>query len=166
MKKTPLLLCAFAALLALPASPAIADEGRIPIYGPTTITAPGHYVLTRDIVSTTNPVILIQADDVTLDLNGRMISSGSTLNYLVQIADGNTNVSIRNGRLSGGNYGIYYTSTVARTRVRIENVEVQGTNSSAIYVFGAEFVEVVGCRISSARTPSLCAKSRASGIRP
>jgi len=37
------------ALVILPAAPIQADEARIPIFQPTTITQPGHYVLTRDI---------------------------------------------------------------------------------------------------------------------
>ncbi len=40
---------------------------------PTTITAPGHYVLTRDISAASGPVLDIQADGVTVDGNGHTI---------------------------------------------------------------------------------------------
>ena len=40
-------------------APAFADEGRIPIYEKTTISAPGSYVVTRDIVIDTDYAIRI-----------------------------------------------------------------------------------------------------------
>src|SRR5438034_320997 len=64
-------------LAALAAGPLIADEGRIPVFAPTVITQPGYYVLTRDISVSGGHVITIQANNVTLDLNGRtIVSSG------------------------------------------------------------------------------------------
>lgn len=58
-------------------------EPRTPIEAPTTITAPGSYYLTRNIVQTGNSDgVVIVADNVTLDLNGFTISGGRTGVYV------------------------------------------------------------------------------------
>src|SRR5438093_788677 len=93
---------------------ALADEGRIPIFQPTTITQPGHYILTRDVAAASGPLLVIQADHVTLDLNGRMVSSSGVTSNLVQIADGFRDITVRNGRLRGGNAGVLYFSTTQK----------------------------------------------------
>jgi len=62
-------LGALAALAVVTASPHAA-EGRIPIHSVTTITSPGHYILTRNIGDFTATAITIAASDVDLDLNG------------------------------------------------------------------------------------------------
>ncbi len=46
-------------LAALAIAPLDAAEGKIPIWMPTVITQPGHYVLTRDVSASTGPVISI-----------------------------------------------------------------------------------------------------------
>jgi len=43
------------ALVILPAAPILADEARIPIFQPTTITQPGYYILTRDLSPASGP---------------------------------------------------------------------------------------------------------------
>src|SRR5947207_2780387 len=76
--------CGAIALLLLTSIAAQADEGRIPIYGPPgqtlpiTISAPGSYVLTRDINAGTSDAIHINASNVTLDLNGHTIAGTSS----------------------------------------------------------------------------------------
>jgi hypothetical protein len=140
------LIFACLAATALRADLCRADEARIPIFQPaTTITQPGHYILTRDIATTSGAVVRIQADNVTVDLNGRTISGG-TVNSLIVIADGFKDIAIRNGRLSGGAVGIIYTSSSVGTRLRVENVEIAGAETG-IYVSGAELVSVLSCRI-------------------
>src|SRR5262245_29639075 len=126
-----------------------ADEGRIPIFQPTTITQPGHDLLTRDLVITSAnaPGILIQAHNVTVDLNGRTINGPSARNNLVQIADGFRDITVRNGRLSGGNNGVLYFSTTNRTRITLERLEIAGTAGHAIGIQDAEHVDVISCRI-------------------
>ncbi len=61
--------------LALSAGALRADEGRIPIAGPTTITAQGHYILTRDVQVSGDTGIVVDATHVTLDLNGHILST-------------------------------------------------------------------------------------------
>lgn len=51
-------------------TPLIAADGAIPVWEPT-ITEPGRYVLTRNITSSTGPVLYISSvGDVHLDLGG------------------------------------------------------------------------------------------------
>src|SRR2546425_7019427 len=118
----------------------VADEGRIPIFAPTTITRSGHYVLTRDISVSGGDVITVHANGVGLDLVGHTISSASTASALVQVDPGVTDVSIRNGRLSGGAYGVLYGSGSPRTRIRVEALDVYNPTSTGIFINGAESV--------------------------
>ena len=125
-----------------------ADEARIPVYQPTIITQPGHYILTRDIAGGSGNVITIQANDVTLDLNGRTIRDANPV-ALIMIADGFSRITIRNGRLSGGDTGIGYGSVAAGLRLTVEKVEFSGS-SSAIAIAGATVVSILSCRIAGA----------------
>lgn len=52
---------------------ASADEGRIPLFEPTTITESGHYVVTNDFEAASGPAIRVEALDVTIDLNGHTV---------------------------------------------------------------------------------------------
>ncbi len=65
--------CVLAGLIL--AAPAFADEGRIPIYERTTISVPGSYVVTRDIVIDADYAIRIDASPVQIDLNGFTLRS-------------------------------------------------------------------------------------------
>jgi parallel beta-helix repeat protein len=125
----------------------LADEARIPIFAPATITQPGHYILTRNITVSSGDVIAINANNVTFDLNGRTIASSSiSSGTLVAIGDGFEDVAILNGQLSGGGSGIYYFSGTAGTRLRMERLVIQGT-SAPVSITGAEYVEMHSCRI-------------------
>jgi len=136
-------------LTALVQTALLADAGRIPIYQPTTITQPGYYSLTRDISSSASPVISIQADNVTLDLNGYSVSNSSASATLIRIVPPSTNVRIRNGWLSGGSLGIGYQDNSALTRVLIESVDILNS-IFGIQINPAEHVEVLSSRIIAA----------------
>ena len=91
------------------ASPATAADGTTPIWQPTTITQPGSYVLTRDVSGNVfgggdSAVILIQASDVTLDLNGFRLSAlgnGCDSSACAAIrAQGVDGITVRNGSIS------------------------------------------------------------------
>src|SRR5437867_4844935 len=123
-----------------------ADEGRIPIFQPTTITQPGHYVLTRDISNGAGDGILIRASTVTLDLNGHTISA---LRYVVNIGDPSTNCKIHNGRLIG-HTGIIVFSTLL-LHLQVEAVEIvpnRGGGGGIVSSAGGD-LEVRSCRILS-----------------
>jgi parallel beta-helix repeat protein len=141
-----------------------ASDGRIPIAPaavyPVNITAPGHYYLTADISAAvnSNPLILISASDVTLDLNGHTLSNnGSTNSYGVQIAANQNRVTLRNGRISQGQYPVYYYSNVAGGAgnflfedLTIEDLPFAG---DGIYLYATtapvQNVMVRNCRIAS-----------------
>ena len=130
-------------------SPLSADEGRTPIYQPTTITQSGHYIITRNISVTSGDAITIQANEVTLDLNGKTIASSSTSGYLIAIANGYSNITIRNGFLAGGSEGVHYSNSSTRTRLYLENLAIRNSASYGMEIFGAEHVDVISCRIYS-----------------
>ncbi len=136
---------------ALVASLCHADEGRTPISGPTTITSPGHYIVTRDFSYPSGAGVLIRADNVTLDLNGRTItgpacSGGGEAAVLIDTFQATHGIVIRNGRLMSGCYGITAFSD-NRVSVRIERVEVGGSGLEGISIKALDFVEVLNCHV-------------------
>lgn len=84
-------------------------ERRTPLpAGPTSISTPGSYYLTGSFTVGSGNGIVINADDVTLDLNGFTIAStaASPSGAGVNIAGLRSNVTVRNGHIRG-------TTTVA-----------------------------------------------------
>ncbi len=132
--------------LALSAGALRADEGRIPIAGPTTITAQGHYILTRDVQVSGDTGIVVDATHVTLDLNGHILSTSLTTNHLIEMTPTADFVTIRNGRLSGGSNAIYDNSTVG-IALWVEGLEIDGATSQGITVIGAAHVELLDSRL-------------------
>jgi len=121
----------FIAVVILAIGAAAADEGRIPIFRPTVIDTPGHYVLTRDISATTGPVIRINADGVTLDLGGNsvVLSDPATPAVLVDlsgVATPKMGVTIHNGRVDGGSTGIQVTGFAPRIALR--QLQISGSS--------------------------------------
>src|SRR5262245_33302559 len=130
---------------------AAANEGRIPISQPTTISQPGHYVLTRDLSVTAGTGITIHSDNVVLNLNGGSISSTSS-DAIVKIDDGFKDVTVSNGRLNGNGVafaGVSYISTTSPTRIKLDSLEIVEVGFG-VNVQDAEYVEVLSCRISDA----------------
>lgn len=66
---------------------------------PLVITRPGVYVLTRDIVVPSGDAITISASGVTLDLNGRNVSTGTAGNGRGVFVTGATGVTVKNGKI-------------------------------------------------------------------
>jgi nitrous oxidase accessory protein NosD len=150
MKKTLGGLFALTAIACL----SFADEGRIPVFEQTTISAPGSYVVTRNITAPGGDVVTIDSDDVTLDLNGMTLTNSSVSggDAVIEISDGKSNIEIRNGRLSGGSIGIYYYSVANKTRVVVENIECIGAADYGIMINPVEYAEVLNCRIVNTGT--------------
>lgn len=146
------------------------------------ITEPGSYYLTGNIaVTDANNGVTIQADNVTLDLNGFTISNTSTnvdpsaANGGVNILGARTNVTVRNGSVvstttvSGttfSNVGFYngvFASALARN-VLVEGVSVQGTRcgimvfevdpNTAVQTGGGV---VLNCRVNVVATTGITA---------
>ena len=135
---------------ALVATPIRADDGRVPIHEPTTITQSGHYVLTANLSIAGGDAITIDADNVTLDLNGRIVSSSATTGALIRIDDERSEVTVRNGTLIGAAYGVVQGSFTARPRVRVEDVVMLDQFTSGIRIFRVEHVEIVRCLVQGA----------------
>lgn len=100
---------------------------------PIVISSPGSYYLAENIDAFhSQHGIQITASNVTLDLNGFRIRGNLEVGSLdgIRIADGMTDVTIRNGRIVGfQGAGIAAVSTV---RSRIENVDVHSAVTGGI----------------------------------
>lgn len=115
-------------------------EPRIPVppvdwngTDPVTISQPGSYFLTRNMSLTTGSAIVIDANDVTLDLNGFEVigaaanpSAGITSTGAVR-----TGVVIRNGHVRGFAAGMNVSSLARST---LEDLEVEGAASVGVDV--------------------------------
>lgn len=84
-------------------------EPRTPIAAaPFTISEPGSYYLTTNLIAANGNIITITTNNITLDLNGFALMGGSTASYGVMVPNFQTNIVIRNGHVTGfGFYGIY-----------------------------------------------------------
>ena len=83
----------------------------MPISACTTISLPGTYVLTQNIVdSTVSSCITITANNVIFDGAGFTIAGGGNGNgvYVVSNSGLLTNVTVKNLKVTNWNYGIYY----------------------------------------------------------
>ncbi len=149
-------LSLLAALTLLSPLGVLADEGRIPIYGPTTITQAGTYIVTRDFCFGGSAVapclsslygIDISANDVTVDLNGHTLSMQGTGAIAIKVTSSaaTRGIVVRNGRIVGD--GAANSNGIASTvtnpvRLRIEDVTVRGAGGNCIDIASAEQVVV------------------------
>ena len=78
-----------------------AADGKIPVYQAGTISSAGYYYLTQDI--TTGSGITISAYNVTLDLNGHLLTSTGTG---IDASSSNTNIRVTNGSVSASGNGV------------------------------------------------------------
>lgn len=128
-------LALFAGVLAsAPGFAVFASGGRIPVYQPgTVIQTPGSYYLTRDLDGSAlnSDVISIQADNVTLDLNGHTVTAAS--GYAGVSCNVYNNITVRNGQVSGGTYAV---SLASCTNARVSHIDASGFSSAGIYVIG------------------------------
>ena len=110
-------------------------EPRTPISSlPFTITTSGSYYLTTNLTAASNG-ITISTNNVTLDLNGFALvglpASGKGISFTAQ-----TNVTVRNGVVSGwGSGGVYAALSDARNLV-FERLVVSGCGGSGILCGG------------------------------
>jgi parallel beta-helix repeat protein len=132
------------------AVPAFAGEGRVPIYSwPTVISNAGRYIVTRNINATGSGsvVIVIQASDVDIDLNGFMLETDGAP---VIRASGVTNVAIRNGTLKRGTRGIDIMGGPGpgvRHKIVIEHVNVIGAQTEGIYLMQMSDFAIRWCNV-------------------
>jgi parallel beta-helix repeat protein len=140
----------------LAASSVYADESRIPVYAPATtsttivINSPGSYFLTQNFSSSASPAISIQANNVFLDLNGRTVTKTGTGANI--IADGYTNITIKNGVLAGGNNGVSLSvASPDYSHLTLSHLTIQDTTAYALYLQSV-YADILSCRFSNTNT--------------
>ena len=126
-------------------------EGRIPISSvPFTISASGSYYLTKNLPVDTGDAITINADNVTLDLNGYTLSSTATpaIGAGILLSNGVKNIAIENGHIrgtttysagsftEGGFISGIVSSGVDPIEARVRNISVSGVALSGISLPG------------------------------
>lgn len=112
--------------------PALAAEGRIPIFAPTVIVADGKYIVTRDIVGAGGSVIDVLAANVDIDLNGFTLTEPAIAFPVINAAGFVTHLTIRNGALNSGTIGI---EALSGDKIVIEDVKIQFPATTGIHVF-------------------------------
>jgi parallel beta-helix repeat protein len=111
-----------------------AAEGRTPIFAPTTITADGKYIVTRNIGPAPTALITVLSTNVDIDLNGFVLDNGPTPAPVISIAlaGGVEQITVRNGSLKGGSAGI--DASVPATKAVFEDLKIQGPGGSGIHL--------------------------------
>ena len=93
------------------------------------ITAPGSYYLTTNIIGVSSESgIEIEANDVTLDLNGFSMTGPPTANFGILVFSGYTNTVIRNGIINGWN-SINEDIFSEGNDITIEDISVSGAGT-------------------------------------
>jgi len=100
---------------------------------PIQINEPGSYVLTSNLTVTTGNAININADNVTLDLNGHGIYGPGT-GYGIY-ARNQFNIAIKNGIVRGFHFGIYLVNDADHQGAghRIEGIQASNNSGYGIY---------------------------------
>jgi hypothetical protein len=110
------------------ALPALAGEGRVPLYQATTITSPGRYVVTRNI-SSAGIVLTINAGDVEIDMNGFVLRNAA--GGAVITSNGFNNITLRNGTLLNGGDGVVILNA---EKVHLEELRCVSQTGFGIYL--------------------------------
>jgi hypothetical protein len=158
-----LLLCACATLLPLLSAhgETTSASGAEEIAAlPATITQPGTYYLSQNLQVNINtgyhvPALLINASDVTVDLNGHTITNvGAAPDGWSRgiTANDRHNITIRNGTLIGFHMGILFESTPLDDSSKssghlIENIYVTNCNFAGVAITGGHSI-VRRCRFN------------------
>jgi riboflavin synthase alpha subunit len=145
----PLARVFFAFVAAAAVVSASADEGRIPLFEPTTITESGHYVVTNDFESTSGPAIRIEALDVTIDLGGHVVSG----DVVTAPTAGEHHLWLKNGRIVGAlskSYTAGARSTGSGPLSAVDPMVVRLTDVTGL-AGGINFDPCVGFEMRNAR---------------
>lgn len=125
--------------------PSALAAGSISVNGPTVISSPGTYVLTKDISGGGSPAIWIQSSDVIFDGNGHTIdgtgASGS-FGILVNGRDGLSRVTVKNVKLTDWHYGLYFKGV---SNGQISGVTASHNNNAGICLAYSSNNQVTGC---------------------
>lgn len=125
--------------------PSALAAGSISVNGPTVISSPGTYVLTKDISGGGSPAIWIQSSDVIFDGNGHTIdgtgASGS-FGILVNGRDSVSRVTVKNVKLTDWHYGLYFKGV---SNGQISGVTASHNNNAGICLAYSSNNQVTGC---------------------
>jgi parallel beta-helix repeat protein len=114
---------------------------------PYNITAQGSYIINQNLKSGWNG-IKVQANNVTIDLNGYSISGNNASGGYGIYMSGRSNVEIRNGTIRNfGSHGIYEDSYSGHSH-RVINVRVMNNKGRGIYLLGGDYI-VKDCTVSN-----------------
>ncbi len=153
-------------------------EPRVPISAlPYTISTPGSYYITTNLLVAVNNGIVIAANNVNLDLNGFTISSiqsPASTGKGIALGSGSgpvTNITIRNGFITGsvtnnggtysGNgfgYGIFQFGGQPAVNVHVSDVAVSGCQFVGIHLGGSNSV-VESCSVNMVGSYGIYAQS-------
>ncbi len=120
-------------------------EPRTPVSSiPFSITNAGSYYLTTNLIATNaQNGVSILTNNVTLDLSGFTVAGPAGASGIV-VDNPVTNVTVRNGAVSGWTYGVL-THNAAEQGILLERLTVSGAGTIGIYCFGS--VTVRECRV-------------------
>ena len=124
-----------------------ADEGRIDVTGPMTISTPGSYILVNDI-SASFTGISIDSSNVKLDLNGFTVSGGSVDG--IAIYPKHMNIEVTNGAVTRfGRHGVFIPGGPANSRnIKISRLRVSENKIDGISMKGNIGFIIEDCLIS------------------
>jgi parallel beta-helix repeat protein len=146
---------ALAVLTFLAAGSSSADEGKIPLFEPTAITQPGHYVVTRDIVAATGPIFDVQADGVRLDLGGHTLTltgAGEDV-ILLSAAGSEKGIVIAGGTVQGGRNGVAsQTDPLGKIVLTLADLKIVDPAEGGIIINDLGMMEARGIIIVDSRT--------------
>ena len=92
---------------------------------PLVINNPGVYVLNRDIRVPNGDAITINASNVTLDLNGRAVSTTAAGNGRGVFVNGGNGVVVKNGKIGSFNINVQADNA---TNLKVDHVQIVGAN--------------------------------------
>jgi parallel beta-helix repeat protein len=114
---------------------------------PYTITAQGSYIINQNLKANWHG-IKVQANNVTIDLNGYSISGNNTSGGYGVYMNGCSNVEIRNGTIRNfGSTGIYEEGSSGNSH-RVINVRVMNNKGYGIDLYGSNHM-VKDCTVSN-----------------
>jgi hypothetical protein len=152
MKTTPILLLAILASFT-----ATGQAANVPInYLPFTISAPGTYVLSKDLTSTNVNAVAITMNqqavgDIVLNLNGHTLHGNGAVAGVVFLFNGGAGALVlENGTVDGFTYGSETSNSpfTTNSHLLIENVTFKSTGPDSI---GIELERVNGALISGCK---------------
>jgi hypothetical protein len=115
-------------------------EKRVPISAlPYSITNSGSYHLASNVVGVaSSDGISIVANNVTLDLNGFAVTGVTSSGYGINIAGVHTNITVRNGNISGWGNGAITVGSSSSRNIVFDHLNIsEDTSQTAVYAINA-----------------------------